>query len=96
MLETLGMFNSSLGVLNLPKYLVPGSLSRLHLLRDPPIQGFQEVNMTWPVQGPNFGEANMPQPAWGFDLQEVVTPQPAWGSAHWPGDAWLSGCNSTG
>ena len=35
MLETLGMFNSSLGVLNLPKYLVPGSLSRLHLLRDP-------------------------------------------------------------
>ena len=82
MLETLGTPNSSLGILNLPRYLVPGSLSRLHLLRDPPIQGFQEVDM--------------PQPTWGFYLQEVVTPQPAWGFAPWPEDASLSGCNSTG
>lgn len=28
--------------------------------------------------------------------QEAVTPQPAWGSAPWPGDAWLSGCSSSG
>ena len=48
---------------------------------------------TWTQFSGDWPEA---WPAQGFDLQEVVMPQPAWGSAPWPGDAWLSGCNSTG
>ena len=38
-----------------------------HLLGDPLVQEYQELEM--------------PTPARGFDLQEAVTPQPALGSA---------------
>ena len=85
-----------LACLNLPRGLVLKRSSHLNLLGDPPVQGSQEVVTPWPAQGPNTWEANLPWPAWGFNLQEAVMPQPAWGSAPWPGDAWLSGCNSTG
>ena len=81
---------------NLPRDLVLKRLSCLNLVRDPPVQGSQEVDMPQPAQGPNSQEADMPQPAWGFNLQEAVMPQLAWGSAPLPRDAWLSGCNSTG
>ena len=67
--------------LDLPKDLVPGSLSHLNLLRDPPVQGSRKVNMPQPAQGPNSQEADMPRPAWGFGLQKAVMPQPAWRSA---------------
>ena len=46
--------------------LVLGSLLRLNLLGDLPVQGSQE--------------ANLPQPAWGFNLQKAVMPQLAWES----------------
>ena len=67
--------------LDLPRNLVLGSLSRLNLLGDLPVQGSQEVDMPRPAQGPNSQKANLPRPAQGFDLQEAVTPRPAWGSA---------------
>ena len=51
-------------------------LSHLNLLRDPPVQGSQEVVTPQPAQGPNSQEANLPRPA-----QEAVMPQLAWGSA---------------
>ena len=57
------------------------SLSCLNLLRDPPVQGSQEVSIPQPSKGPNSREADLPQPAQGFNLQEAVMSQPAWGSA---------------
>ena len=66
--------------LNLPRDLVLKMLSHLNLLRDPPVQGSQGVNMPQPAQRHNAQEADM-QPAHGLYLQEAVTPQPAWGSA---------------
>ena len=35
--------------LNLPRDLVPGRLSHLNILRDPPVQGSQEVNLPGPA-----------------------------------------------
>ena len=63
--------------LDLPRDLVLGRFSHLSLLRDPPLQGFQVVNMPQLVQGPNSQEANMHQPVRVFDPQEVVMSQPA-------------------
>ena len=65
--------------LDLPRDLVPGSLSCLNLLGDSPIQGSQESDMPRPAQGQNSWEADLPQPAQEFDLQEAVMPQPAQG-----------------
>ena len=53
--------------LDLPMDLALGSLSRLNLLGNLPVQGSQE--------------ANLPQPARGFNLQKAVMPQLAWESA---------------
>ena len=52
-------------------------LSHLNLLRDPPVQGSQEVVTPQPAQGPNSQEANLPRLAQEFDLQETVMTQPA-------------------
>ena len=82
--------------LNLPRDLVVGRLSHLNLLGDLPVQGSQEIDTRRPVQGPNSWEADMSQPAQEFGLPVVVMPQTAWGSEHWPEDAQLSVCNSTG
>ena len=71
---------SSSTYLDLPRDLVLRRLSHLNLLRNPPVQGSQEVKMPQPALGPNSQEADM-QPAQGFNLQEAITPQPAWGSA---------------
>ena len=72
-----GIPGSQLACLDLPRDLVPGRLSRLNLLRDPPVQGSQ-VNMPWPAQGPNSQEAILLLLAQGFDTQEAIMPQLAW------------------
>ena len=46
--------------LNLPGDLDPGRLSHLNLLRNPPAQVSQEVNMPQPAQEPNSQEADLP------------------------------------
>ena len=53
--------------------LVLKRLSHLNLLRDPPVQGFQEVDMPQLAQELNSQEADIPQPAKGFNLQDVVS-----------------------
>ena len=79
--------------LDLPRDLVPGRLSHLNLLRDPPVQGSQEVDLprnqvlgrlshlnllrNLPVQGSQ--EVDMPPPAQGPNSQEADLPQPAQG-----------------
>ena len=46
--------------LDLPRDLVHGSLSYLHLLRDLPVQGSQEVYMPGHAWEPNSQESEMP------------------------------------